>query len=89
VNPRAGLDHVEKRKFLTLPGLELRRLGRPCKIKKLKFTASLYPVFVTNLNVSECQAFWFKMQQSLANRNDYVPKETNAVGKIVFGMAKT
>jgi hypothetical protein len=27
VGPRAGLDDVEKRKFLTLPGLELRPLG--------------------------------------------------------------
>jgi hypothetical protein len=31
VNPRAGLDDVEKRKFLTLPGLELRHLGRPAR----------------------------------------------------------
>jgi hypothetical protein len=29
VNPRAGQDDVKKRKFLTLPGLELRPLGRP------------------------------------------------------------
>jgi hypothetical protein len=29
VGPRAGLNDVEKRKFLTLPGLELRPLGRP------------------------------------------------------------
>jgi hypothetical protein len=29
VNPRAGLDDVKKRKFLALPGLELRPLGRP------------------------------------------------------------
>jgi hypothetical protein len=29
VGPRAGLDDVEKRKFLTLPGLELQPLGRP------------------------------------------------------------
>jgi hypothetical protein len=28
VDPTAGLDDVEKRKFLTLPGLELRLLGR-------------------------------------------------------------
>jgi hypothetical protein len=28
VDPRVGLDNVEKRKFLTLPGLELRPLGR-------------------------------------------------------------
>jgi hypothetical protein len=27
VGPKAGLDDVEKRKFLTLPGLELRPLG--------------------------------------------------------------
>jgi hypothetical protein len=29
MGPRADLDDVEKRKFLTLPGLELRPLGRP------------------------------------------------------------
>jgi hypothetical protein len=29
VGPRAGLDAVEKRKFLTLPGFEFRPLGRP------------------------------------------------------------
>jgi hypothetical protein len=28
VGPRAGLDDVEKRKFLTLPRLEIRPLGR-------------------------------------------------------------
>jgi hypothetical protein len=28
VDPTAGLDDLEKRKFLTLPGLELRPLGR-------------------------------------------------------------
>jgi hypothetical protein len=27
VDPRAGLDNVEKRKFFTLPGLELQPLG--------------------------------------------------------------
>jgi hypothetical protein len=30
-DPRAGLDDVEKRKFLTVPGLELRPLGRPAR----------------------------------------------------------
>jgi hypothetical protein len=29
VDPRAGLDDVVGRKFLTLPGLELRPLSRP------------------------------------------------------------
>jgi hypothetical protein len=31
VGPRAGLNDVEKRKFLTLPGLKLRSLGRPAR----------------------------------------------------------
>jgi hypothetical protein len=31
VDLRASLDDLEKRKFLTLPGLELRPLGRPAR----------------------------------------------------------
>jgi hypothetical protein len=31
VDLRAGLDNLETRKFLTLPGLELRPLGRPAR----------------------------------------------------------
>jgi hypothetical protein len=32
---RAGLGYVEKRKFLTLPGLELRPLRRPARSQSL------------------------------------------------------
>jgi hypothetical protein len=35
VSPRAGLDDVEKKKFLTLPGLELRHLGHPVRSQSL------------------------------------------------------
>jgi hypothetical protein len=35
VNPRAGLDDVEKRKFLILPGLELRSLSRQARSQSL------------------------------------------------------
>jgi hypothetical protein len=31
LDPRAGLDDVENRKFMTLPGLELRHLGHPAR----------------------------------------------------------
>jgi hypothetical protein len=31
VDPRASLDDLEKRKFLTLPGFELRPLSRPAR----------------------------------------------------------
>jgi hypothetical protein len=34
-DPTAGLDDVEKKKFLTLPGLELRPLGRPARSQSL------------------------------------------------------
>jgi hypothetical protein len=35
VDPRTGLDDVEKRIFLTLTGLELRPLGRPARSQSL------------------------------------------------------
>jgi hypothetical protein len=35
VNPRAGLDCVEKGRFLTLPGLGLRPLGHPAGSQSL------------------------------------------------------
>jgi hypothetical protein len=35
VDHRASLDDVGKRKFLTLPGLELRLLGRPARNQSL------------------------------------------------------
>jgi hypothetical protein len=35
VDPRAGLDDVEKRKFLSLPGLEPRPLFRPARSQSL------------------------------------------------------
>jgi hypothetical protein len=44
VVPRAGLDDVEKRKFLTPPGLELRQLGRKARsqsLNRLRYPGSL------------------------------------------------
>jgi hypothetical protein len=35
VDPRAGLDNMEKRKFFTPQGLELRSLGRPTRSQSL------------------------------------------------------
>jgi hypothetical protein len=43
MGPRACLDGVEKRKFLTVPGLELRPLGRPARsqsLYRLRYTGS-------------------------------------------------
>jgi hypothetical protein len=45
MDPRAGLDDVEKRKFFTIPGLELRPLGRPARSRslyRLRYPGSYY-----------------------------------------------
>jgi hypothetical protein len=45
VVPRAGLGDVEKRKFLTLPGLELQTLCRPAhsqSLYRLRYPGSYY-----------------------------------------------
>jgi hypothetical protein len=42
VDPRAGLDDLEKRKFLTLPGLELQPLSRPACSQTLYRLLYLY-----------------------------------------------
>jgi hypothetical protein len=47
VDPRAGLDDMEKRKFLILPGLELRILGRPARsqsLYRLRYLGSRYTI---------------------------------------------
>jgi hypothetical protein len=44
VGPKAGLDDVEKRKFLIVPGFELRPLGRPARsqsLYRLRYPGSL------------------------------------------------
>jgi hypothetical protein len=35
VDPTASLDDLEERKFLTLPGLELRTIGRPARSRSV------------------------------------------------------
>jgi hypothetical protein len=35
LDPRAGLDGVEMRQFLTVPGLEIRPLGHPARSQSL------------------------------------------------------
>jgi hypothetical protein len=45
VGPRTGLNNVEKRKFLTPLGLELRPLGRPARrqsLYRLRYPGSGY-----------------------------------------------
>jgi hypothetical protein len=51
VGPKAGLDDVKDRKFMTLPGLEFRPFGRPAHSHGDLYTAevkdcgAVYPLF--------------------------------------------
>jgi hypothetical protein len=54
VNPRAGLNHVENRKFLTLPGLELRSLRRPARshsLYRLRYPGSPRIILLDNKKI--------------------------------------
>jgi hypothetical protein len=45
VDPRAGLDEVKKRKFMTLPGLEFRPVHHPARsqlLYRLRYPGSTY-----------------------------------------------
>jgi hypothetical protein len=51
VDPRVGLEEVEKRKFFTLPGLELQPLGRSARSQSLYLLR--YPgYYITNESIS-------------------------------------
>jgi hypothetical protein len=77
VGPRTGLDNVEKREFLTLPGLELRPLGRPGRsqlLYQLRYLVS-YTSFVPFSKWREIyfrnaiNQFIFKWNDSLFSSN--------------------
>jgi hypothetical protein len=70
VDPRASLDDLEKRKFLTLPGLELRPLGRPARsqsLYRLRYPCSL----VTDVSV-ETSAWIFRVEYMAGKRNFHI-----------------
>jgi hypothetical protein len=53
VGPRAGLGDVEKRKFMTLPGLELRPLGRPARSQSVsRVRTELVHILITGLCIA-------------------------------------
>jgi hypothetical protein len=60
VDPRTGLHDVEKRKFLTLPGLELRPHGHPARsqsLHRLRYPGScLCPVLKISSNSSSSRS---------------------------------
>jgi hypothetical protein len=64
MSPRAGLDDVENRKFLTLLGLELRILGRPARsqsLYQLRYPGSLNSIkFVLLIQLTDLFCLQFQ-----------------------------
>jgi hypothetical protein len=86
--PRAGLDDVERRKFLTLPGLELRSLGRPARsqsLYRLRYPVSLC-VSILQLKIMWNKLFVFTRHRGESVSLDCIPLfgEPNCVGCVVW-----
>jgi hypothetical protein len=74
VDPRARLDDVEKRKFLTLPGLELRALGRPARCQ------SLYRLRYPGSIIIIVSGMWLRVRIRLTNKLFHSHRCTRYVG---------
>jgi hypothetical protein len=58
VGPRAGLDNVKKKKFLTLPRLELRPLGCPAcsqSVRRLRYPGSITVWYENDIVLYSCR----------------------------------
>jgi hypothetical protein len=74
VGPKTGLDEVEKRKFLTIPGLELRPLGRPARsqsLYRLRYPGFAFFLWNSNNNTQRTWK-WLLKQLSLELINYHV-----------------
>jgi hypothetical protein len=49
--PRTGLDGVEKKEFLTVPGHELRTLSRPARSQLLYLLRYLLPLLTNSVTL--------------------------------------
>jgi hypothetical protein len=74
VSPRTGLDDVEKRKILPLPGLELRPIGRPvCSQPLYRLRYLVFCLQHINLQIwlmEEIPKNWRKSMISLPYKGD-------------------
>jgi hypothetical protein len=78
VDPRAGLDDVEKRKLLTLPGLELQLLGRPAHsqlLYRLRYPGSILcwrePALIYCYAMMQCSVTGYWLNHHSAHASDH------------------
>jgi hypothetical protein len=89
VDPRAGLDNLEKRKFLILPGLELRTLSHPARSQSLnvvQISLELQPQILIHITKQAQPSYCSHTICRKAWWHRYWGQETNCCtsGKAVF-----
>jgi hypothetical protein len=75
MGPRTGLNHVEKRKLLTLPGLDLRLLHRPAR-------ASRYPGSLFLRAMKKCGTDPGDVPRSCVRKSECVMDRSNDNTKV-------
>jgi hypothetical protein len=80
VNPRAGLDDVEERRFLPLPGLEIRPLSRPARSQSL-ISTTLPRLLRMRGFMTNNKGFWIgftgtalRLQSIITAHNQWLPR---------------
>jgi hypothetical protein len=95
MGPRVSLYEVEKRKFLTLPGLQLRRLGCPVRsqwLYRLSYPgSSLYArkfcnsngIRFKNRHLSDCTNMGLERDYAVVKDQFATPEHVNKVVSII------
>jgi hypothetical protein len=90
VGPRTVLDDVEKRKFLTLPGLGPRRLCRPARslsLYRLSYHGSMFTYKLIFSEVSYMFVFFdseSSFVRSYVNHNKNDVRNANLISTNIF-----
>jgi hypothetical protein len=77
VGPSVGLDNVEKKKFLTLAGLELRPLGSPAR---LRYPGGMkYHVIIYYFSAGCDQLKFYRIRSKIWNQKFLVVEYVSAI----------
>jgi hypothetical protein len=85
VSPRAGLDNGEKRKFLTLPGLELRPLGHPSRSQSLYRLRYPGPT----ANSRKLKRYDLRLPITAKVRTRFCENQSTVIELVIVGSAET
>jgi hypothetical protein len=99
VGPRTGLDDVEKRKFLPLPGLKLRPLCRPSRSQSLSrlpatpWVACLFGTrallcFLAETQSSYCVGSLFRLKAEVSIASSFIKVSAVRIGNRLYKLPR-